>query len=64
MKKMMKEQFFEIFFNQGEIQETFFCGYKKAFFFSEERVIFRKNQIEKVKKKTKQKREEQLKGFH
>ena len=59
----MKEQIFEIFFNQGEIQETFFRDIEKDIF-SEERVIFRKKKIEKGKKKTKQKREEQLEGFH
>ena len=60
---MMKEHFFEILLTKGKFRKHFSVDIEKHIF-SEERVIFRKNQIEKVKKKTKQKREEQLKGFH
>ena len=59
----MKEQFFN-FFEPRRNSENIFWVKKKGYFCSEEMVIFRKNQVEKDKKKTKQKREEQLKGFH
>ena len=39
MKKTMKEQFFEILFNQGEIQKTFL---ELVFFFEKEKIVWSK----------------------